>query len=261
MAAEISYARMFDLTGTVSLVTGAAQGMGFAMSRALAEHGSAVVLADLNAERLALAKEELLAIGAKVVTVVANVADQDAPDRLMSAAAELGPLDVLINNAGIMDNGTIPELDDERWDRMMNINLRAPFRILRTALEDMKSRNRGSVINIGSSWSSRSAVFNQSGGAASYNATKAAIQSLTRSAAQEYAAHGVRVNAIAPGAVDTAMHAHHREFLYEYERYIPIGRMQQAHDIAGTAVFLASDASAYVTGQTLHVNGGLLMVD
>jgi 3-oxoacyl-[acyl-carrier protein] reductase len=117
------------------------------------------------------------------------------------------------------------------------------------------------VINIGSSWSSRASVFNQDGGGVDYCSAKAALQSLSRGAAQDVAKMGVRVNCIAPGAVDTPMHADHRDSLFQYEKYIPLGRMQVAEDLVGTALFLASDASTYITGQTLHVNGGILMVD
>ena len=153
------------------------------------------------------------------------------------------------------------DVTDEQWDRMHGINLRAPMRIMRAALAVMTEAGRGSVINIGSSWSSRASVFNQDGGGVDYCSAKAALQALSRAAAQDVAPRGVRVNAIAPGAVDTPMHAHHRDYLYEYERYIPLGRMQRAEDLVGPAVFLASDASAFITGQTIHVNGGLIMVD
>jgi 3-oxoacyl-[acyl-carrier protein] reductase len=132
---------------------------------------------------------------------------------------------------------------------------------MRAVLSEMVKAERGSVINIGSSWSSRASVFNQDGGGVDYCSSKAALQSLTRAAAQDVAAKGVRINAIAPGAVDTPMHADHRVKLFEYEKYIPLGRMQLAEDLAGTAIFLASDASGYITGQTLHVNGGLIMND
>ena len=153
------------------------------------------------------------------------------------------------------------KLADEEWDHIHSVNLRAPMGIMRAALNGRVTQERGSVINIGSSWSSQGAIFNQDGGGVDYCSAKAAVQGLTKSAAQDVARYGVRVNAIAPGAVDTPMHAHHRDYLFEYEKYIPIGRMQVAEDLVGTAIFLASDASTYITGQTIHVNGGLLMVD
>ena len=164
---------------------------------------------------------------------------------------------MLINNAGFMTFADMLTVEDAVWDNIYAVNVRAPMRITRAVLPEMVKAKRGSVINIGSSWSSRASVFNQDGGGVDYRSSKAALQCLTRAAAQDVAVQGVRVNAIAPGAVDTPMHADHRAKLFEYEKYIPLGRMQLAEDIAGTAIFLASDASGYITGQTLHVNGGL----
>lgn len=134
-------------------------------------------------------------------------------------------------------------------------------RMMRAVLAEMTKVGRGSVINIGSSWSSRASVFNQDGGGVDYCSSKAALQGLTRAAAQDVAPQGVRVNCIAPGAVDTPMHADHREMLFSFEKYIPMGRIQVSEDLAGATIFLASAASTYVIGQTIHVNGGLLMVD
>ena len=253
---------LFDLNGCCSIVTGAGQGIGFALSEGLAHNGSQLVLVDINAEKLEQAAEALRPIGPKVVTVATDITAEDAPERIVEAALSLGDrIDVLINNAGIMGYASMLDVTDEQWDKMYGINLRAPMRIMRAVLQEMVSAGRGSVINIGSSWSSRASIFNQDGGGGDYCSAKAALQSLTRAAAQDVAPNGVRVNAIAPGAVDTPMHAHHCDYLFEYEKYIPLGRMQVAEDLVGPAIFLASDAGAYITGQTLHVNGGLLMVD
>ena len=253
---------LFDLSGCVSAVTGAGRGIGLALSKGLAYAGSDLVLVDLNAGHLEGAAEEIRAIGRRASTVHADVTAQDTPERIVRAALDMGGgIDVLINNAGIMGYADIIGITDEEWDRMYGINLRAPMRIMRAVLAEMVAAGRGSVINIGSSWSSRASVFNQDGGGVDYCSAKAALQSLSRAAAQDAAPHGVRVNAIAPGAVDTPMHAHHRDYLFEYEKYIPLGRMEVAEDLVGPAVFLASEAGAYVTGQTIHVNGGLLMVD
>lgn len=263
VSAEPFTNNLFDLSGRVSVVTGGAQGMGLAMAKALVTQGSSVLLVDLNADGLKNAASEIKEIGGKVETLVQNVTDDDAPARIIAAAGKLGggKIDVLVNNAGILSNSDFPDMTDADYDRVMSINLRAPMRIMRAVGDVMLEQGNGSIINIGSSWSTRGSVFNQDGGGPDYCASKAAIQSLTRSAAHDYASRNVRVNAIAPGAVDTGMHAHHREFLMEYEKFIPLGRMQLAHDIAGTAVFLASNASAYLTGQTIHVNGGMIMVD
>ncbi len=253
---------LFDLSGYCSVVTGAGQGIGLSLSKGLAHAGSDLVLVDMNAETLESAAREIGEIGPGVSTVHADVTAEDTPERIVRAALALsGRIDVLVNNAGIMGYSDMLDVTDEQWDRMYGINLRAPMRIMRAVLGEMSRAGRGSVINIGSSWSSRASIFNQDGGGVDYCSAKAALQALSRAAAQDVAPYGVRVNAIAPGAVDTPMHAHHREYLFSYEKYIPIGRMQVAEDLVGPVIFLASDAGAYVTGQTIHVNGGILMVD
>ena len=189
---------LFDLSGYCSIVTGAGQGIGLALAEALAYAGSDLVLTERNAEHLAV-----------------------------------GAIDVLINNAGYMTFADMLTVEDAVWDNIYAVNVRAPMRIMRAVLSEMVKAGRGSVINIGSSWSSRASVFNQDGGGVDYCSSKAALQCLTRAAAQDVAAKGVRVNAIAPGAVDTPMHADHRAKLFEYEKYIPLGRMQVAEDLAG----------------------------
>jgi NAD(P)-dependent dehydrogenase (short-subunit alcohol dehydrogenase family) len=253
---------LFDLGGYCSIVTGAGQGIGLALAEALAHAGSDLVLTGRDAAHLESAAGRVEAIGRRVATVAGDVTADDTPDRLVAAALDLGDrIDVLVNNAGAMTFADMLSVDDAVWDGIYALNGRAPMRIMRAVLPRMVAAERGSVINIGSSWSSRASVFNQDGGGVDYCSSKAALQALTRAAAQDVAAHGVRVNAIAPGAVDTPMHADHRATLYEYERYIPLGRMQLPEDLAGAAIFLASDASGYITGQTLHVNGGLIMND
>ena len=251
---------LLDLSGYYSSVTGAGQGIGKALATGLAHAGSDTVLVDLNDSVLEWTATEIREIGPGVATVVADVTAADTPQRIVTAAKDLsGRIDVLINNAGIMDYADIIGITDEQWDRMYGINLKAPMRVMREVLKEMVAAGRGSVINIGSSWSSRASVFNQDGGGIDYCSAKAALQSLSRAVAQDVAPHGVRVNAIAPGAVDTPMRAHHRDYLFEYEKYIPLGRMAVAEDLVGPAIFLASDAAAYVTGQTIHVS--LIVVD
>ena len=253
---------LFDVKGYCTIVTGAGQGIGHAFAEGFLHAGSAVVMVDLNAGLLEKAAAKLKSIGPGVATVVTDVSAPDAPDRIVKAALDLsGKIDCLINNAGIMSFTDAKTITDAEWDRMYTINLRAPMRIMRSVLNQMVEQGHGSVINIGSSWSSRASAFNQDGGGVDYCSAKAALQSLSRGAAHDVAASGVRVNAIAPGAVDTPMHADHRDVLFQYEKYIPLGRMQVAEDLVGTAIFLASNASTYITGQTLHVNGGILMID
>jgi NAD(P)-dependent dehydrogenase (short-subunit alcohol dehydrogenase family) len=253
---------LFDLSGHCSVVTGASAGIGLTIAESLARRGSDLVLVGRDAGHLEAAAGKLRASGRRVATVAVDVADDAAPDRIVEAALALADrIDVLVNNAGFMTFSSPLDVNDETWDEIYDVNVRAPMRITRAVLPSMIQAGRGSIINIGSSWSSRASVFNQDGGGVDYCSSKAALQALTRATAQDVAPHNIRVNAIAPGAVDTPMHADHRALLFEFEKYIPLGRIQVAEDLAGVVVFLASDASGYITGQTLHVNGGLLMVD
>ena len=253
---------LFDLNGFCSIVTGAGKGIGLTLSQALAHDGSDLVLVGRSTGELEAAADTIRAIGRKARTVVTDVTAEKAPEMIVNTAMDMSRrIDVLINNAGFMTFADMLGVDDKIWDDIYSVNVRAPMRIMKAVLKEMVKAGRGSVINMGSSWSSRASVFNQDGGGVDYCSSKAALQALTRAAAQDVAAKGVRVNNIAPGAVDTPMHADHRDLLYQFVKYIPMGRMGVAEDLAGTAVFLASDASTFITGQTIHVNGGMLMVD
>ena len=253
---------LFDITGKTVAITGAGQGIGRMLSLGFAAAGAKVAMIDLNGDLLQESEKQLGEVTGDFTSVVADVSADDTPKKIVDACIGLGGrVDCLINNAGIMSYTDARTITDEEFDRMVNINFKAPVRIMREVLPVMEEQKSGSVINIGSSWSSRASVFNQSGGGVDYCALKAGLQAYTRGAAQNLAEHFVRLNAIAPGGVDTPMHAHHRDFLMEYEKYIPLGRMTVAEDLVGPAIFLASDASGYITGQTLHVNGGMIMVD
>lgn len=256
------YGNLFSVADKVVAITGAGQGIGLIFAEGFASAGAKVVLVDMNAEKLAEAKAKVAKIGKHVTAVATDVSVEDAPAKIVAACKSLGGrVDCLINNAGIMSYTDSRTITDEEFDRMIRVNLKAPIRIMKAVLQEMEKQGSGSIINIGSSWSSRASVFNQSGGGVDYCSAKAALQAYTRGTAQNVAEKHIRVNAIAPGGVDTPMHAHHREFLMEYEKYIPLGRMTVAEDLVGTAIFLASEASGYITGQTIHVNGGMIMVD
>jgi 3-oxoacyl-[acyl-carrier protein] reductase len=253
---------LFDMTDRVVAISGAGQGIGRTLCEGFAAAGAKVVMIDMNGDLLKETKAIVDEINKNNASVVTDVSADDAPAKIVKACMDLGGrIDCLMNNAGIMSYTDPTTITDEEFDRMIKINLKAPIRIMREVLPVMIKQQGGSVINTGSSWSSRASVFNQSGGGVDYCAAKAALQSYTRGAAQAVAENNVRVNAIAPGGVDTPMHAHHRDFLLSYEQYIPLGRMTVAEDLVGTALFLASDASTYITGQTIHVNGGMIMVD
>jgi len=252
----------FDLSGRVAIVTGAARGMGKAVAEGLAACGAQVVIADLNGEQAEETAEEIRGTGAAAVAVKADHTDPAAVDAIMrTAEAHFGPIDILVNNAGILSLYSFVDMTMEQWDHVMNVNLRGPLLCMKAILPGMLERRRGSIVCIGSSFSSRSSVFNFPGGGPDYVVSKSAIQSLTRCVAQQGAPFGVRANAIGPGCGDTPMHAENQELLATMIPYIPLNRLQTSDDIAGTAVWLASDASSYVTGQTIHVNGGMIMVD
>ena len=244
---------MFDLRDRTALVTGASGGIGAAIARALAEQGARVSLSGTREAALeALARE---IEGAAVLPC--NLADPEAVNGLVARAEEaLGPLDILVSNAGVTRDGLFLRMRDEDWQTVLDINLTAGFRLARAALRGMMRRRNGRIIAV-------SSVVGVTGnpGQANYAASKAGMIGMTKAVAAEVAGRGVTVNCIAPGFIDTAM----TQDLKEKQRdaaleRVPAGRFGVPEDVAATAVFLASDEAAYVTGQTLHVNGGMAMI-
>jgi 3-oxoacyl-[acyl-carrier protein] reductase len=245
---------MFDLSGQTALVTGASGGIGGAIARALHRQGAIVLLAGTRAAALeALAKE----LESRAHVMLADFADLAAPDRLLrEAEAAMSRVDILVNNAGITRDSLALRLRDEDWQAVIDINLTAAFRLTRAALRGMVRRRHGRVISI-------SSVVGITGnaGQANYAAAKAALIGMTKSLAAETASRGVTVNCIAPGMITTAM----TERLSDEQRgriaaAIPMGRFGKSDDIAAAAVYLASAEAGYMTGQTLHINGGMAMV-
>ena len=244
---------MFDLSGRTALVTGASGGIGAAIARSLAAQGARVGLSGTREAALEALAGEL--DGAAVLPC--NLGDSGAADGLAARAEEaIGPLDILVSNAGVTRDGLFLRMRDEDWQTVLDINLTAGFRLARSALRGMMRRRRGRIIAV-------SSVVGVTGnpGQANYAASKAGMIGMTKAVAAEVAGRGVTVNCIAPGFIDTAM----TQELNEKQRTealgrVPAGRFGLPEDVAAAAVFLASDEAAYVTGQTLHVNGGMAMI-
>jgi 2-dehydro-3-deoxy-D-gluconate 5-dehydrogenase len=260
-------AALIDLTGKAALVTGAAQGFGFACARRLAEAGAGVVLADRRVDRLEAARERLGAAGRNVVAAEGDVSVEEDVSRLVGAAVErFGRLDVLVNNAGVFSNFLLDRLAPDEFQRILDVNVRGAFLCIRAAAAQMRSQaGRGSMVNI----TSIDAVHPSGSGLSHYGTSKHAIWGLTKSMALELGPDGIRVNAVAPGpsltegAVEFVRAGAPEGIDVEaqwgaYEARIPLRRLTHPDDVARAVLFLASDLGAYVNGAQLVVDGGLL---
>lgn len=245
---------MFDLTGKKALVTGASGGIGEAVARALHAQGAIVGLHGTREEKLnALAAD----LGERTVVLPANLSDLDAVDALGKAAEEqLEGVDILVNNAGITRDGLFARMSNDDWDDVLRVNLTAVFRLSKQIVYPMMRRKAGRIINITS-------IVGVTGnpGQANYCASKAGLIGFSKSLAQEIASRNVTVNCIAPGFIASAM----TEKLNDKQKdtilgAIPMKKMGGGDDIAAAAVYLSGDSGKYVTGQTLHVNGGMAMI-
>lgn len=242
---------MFDLTDKTALVTGATGGIGGAIASALAAQGARVIACGSTKER---AEAALSATGASHA-LGADLADRAAVDALASDAEAIGPVAILVNCAGLTRDGLVMRMKDDDFDTVLEVNLTAAFRLSRALLRPMMKRRAGRIINVGSV-----VAATGNAGQANYVAAKAGLAGLTKALAREVAARGITVNTLAPGFIATKM----TEALNEDQRQailaqIPAGSMGTGEDIAAAAVYLASDEARYVTGQILHVNGGMAM--
>jgi len=246
---------MFDLTGMTALVTGASGGLGSAIAKALAEQGARLAVSGSNVDKLENFRSSL---GGNHVALPCNLSDGAAVDQLVPQAVEAlgGKLDILINNAGVTRDNLLMRMKDEEFEEVISINLEAAFRLMRAAARPMMKARFGRIISITS-------VVGVTGnpGQANYVASKAGLIGMTKSVAQELASRGITVNAIAPGFMASAM----TDALNDQQREgilsrIPLGAMGSGEDIGAACVYLASKEAGYVTGQTLHVNGGMAML-
>ncbi len=245
---------MFDLSGKGALVTGATGGIGEAIARALHGRGASVVISGTREAKLQALAE---ALGERVHVRPCDLSDREAVAALATGAEEaLGQLDIIVNNAGITRDNIFMRMKDEEWDQVLEVNLTSAFVIIRTALRTMMRRRYGRIINI----SSISGVIGNPG-QANYSAAKAGMIGMSKALAREVASRGITVNCIAPGFITTAMtDALGERQVAAIAEHIPAGTFGKPEDIAAATVYLASDESAYMTGQTLHINGGMAMV-
>jgi 3-oxoacyl-[acyl-carrier protein] reductase len=249
---------MFDLTGKAALVTGASGGIGSAIARALHGQGATVALSGTRVAALEeLAKSLDSNSSGRTHVIVSNLGDAAQADMLMAAAeVAAGKIDILVNNAGITRDMLSMRMKDEDWQAVLDVNLTAAFRLSRAAIRNMIKRRYGRIIGITS-------IVGTTGnpGQANYAAAKAGMVGMSKSLAAEVASRNITVNCVAPGFIETAMTDKLNEQQKErVKSIIPAGRIGQPAEIAGAVVFLASDEAAYVTGQTIHVNGGMAMI-
>jgi 3-oxoacyl-[acyl-carrier protein] reductase len=244
------------LQGRVAVVTGAAQGIGRAIAEALARDGADVAVADLDAGRSQETVAAVQQLGRRALNVKVNVADwNDAKAMVDQIIKEWGKIDILVNNAGITRDGLLLRMKEEDWNLVLQVNLNGTFHCTKAALQPMTKQRYGRIVNIASIVGVMGNV-----GQANYAASKAAVIGFTKTVAREYASRAVTVNAVAPGFIDTAMTQGLSPDVKEVlQKQIPLGRLGQPGDIAAAVRFLASDEAAYITGQVLHVNGGMLM--
>lgn len=246
---------MFDLTGMTALVTGASGGIGSAIAHALAAQGARLAVSGSNGEKLAAFRDSL---GGDHIALPCNLSDGAAVDALVPAAVDAlgGRLDILVNNAGVTRDNLLMRMKDDEWHDVIRVNLEAAFRLARAAAKPMMKARFGRIISITS-------VVGATGnpGQANYAASKAGLVGMSKAIAQELASRGITVNCVAPGFITSAM----TDALPDAQKdalnaRIPMGRMGEGGDIGAAVVYLASREAGYVTGQTLHVNGGMAML-
>ena len=244
---------MLDLSGKTVLLTGATGGIGRAIAQTLYHQGANLLLTDMDQGKLDEFAQQL---GERALGVAVNVADENAPQTLLKASEQFGGVDILINNAGITRDTLSMRMTDEQWDAVLSVNLTSGFRLMRAVIPAMMKKRWGRLISM----ASIVGVIGNAG-QANYSASKAGLIAATKSVAQEVATRGITANAIAPGFIATAMTESLPDNLKQamLDR-IPAKRMGTPQDIANVVAFLASDESAYITGQTINVNGGMLML-
>jgi 3-oxoacyl-[acyl-carrier protein] reductase len=250
----------FDLNGKVALVTGASSGIGRATAQALAKNGARVAINfHRNSAGAEAARSQITADAGSAITVQANVANANEVQSLVQqVVAEFGPIDILVNNAGsLVERLKILELTEERWDEVIDLNLKSAFLCCQAVAGSMMERRTGAIINV-------SSIAGRNGGALGsihYSAAKGGLITFTKGLAKEMAPFGVRVNAVSPGVVDTPYHEQFSspEMMKTYAGMIPLGRVGTPPEVGNVISFLASESSSYLVGETIEINGGMFM--
>jgi 3-oxoacyl-[acyl-carrier protein] reductase len=247
---------MIDLKGKVALVTGSARGIGLAIAEKLAQSQARVVLSDLSQEDVDKALESLSSQGYDMMGVACNVASEESVNAAVEKIKnEAGPVDILVNNAGITKDMLFMRMDKEKWDSVLNVNLTGAYLTSKAVIRDMAKNHFGRIINI-------SSVVGLIGnaGQANYAASKAGLIGLTKSLAKEFGQRDVTVNAVAPGFIETKMtDVLSDDVKNAFLQNIPIKKMGTPEDVANSVLFLASELASYITGQVIHVDGGMVM--
>jgi 3-oxoacyl-[acyl-carrier protein] reductase len=245
-----------ELLGKVALVTGAAQGIGKAIALLLAEKGADVVVSDINVEKAQETAREVEEKGRKSMALKVNVADPDEVEQMVETIIEkFSRIDILVNNAGITRDKLLLRMSSEDWDAVLDVNLKGVFNCTKSVIKYMSKQRSGKIVNIASVVGLMGNV-----GQANYAASKAGVIGFTKTVAREFAQRGININAIAPGYIQTPMtEVLPEKVKEELMRLIPMGRLGQPEDVAQAVLFLVSEASNYVTGQVLNVNGGIYM--
>jgi 3-oxoacyl-[acyl-carrier protein] reductase len=244
---------MNHLSGRVAIVTGSGRGLGAAMAIRFAELGADVVVNDVGADGAKETAEKVKALGRKAHVSTHDVSSNKAAHDLVDeAVAKLGSVDILVNNAGILRDSMLVKLTEDKWDDVIRVNLKGPFNMGQACAKKMIEKKRGRIINIAS------VAWLGNVGQTNYSAAKAGVVGLTRTWALELARHGITVNAIAPGMIETSMtKSVPPEIMEKFIQKIPLKRIGQPDDVASLAAYLASDGAAYVTGQCIQIDGGL----
>jgi gluconate 5-dehydrogenase len=247
---------LFDLSGRRALVTGSSQGIGFAIAAGLAEHGAAIVLNGRDKAKLEGAADQLRKAGHSVSVAPFDVTDAGAVQKgVTDIERDLGPIDILVNNAGMQFRTPLEDFPVERWEQLLRTNVSSVFYVAQSVARYMIERQRGKIINIASAQSELARP-----GIAPYTATKGAIRNLTRGMCADWARHGLQINAIAPGYFKTPLNqalVDSEEFSSWLEKRTPAARWGNVDELVGAAVFLSSNASSFVNGHTLYVDGGI----